>query len=249
NTKRIMKLNDLVPELQELVSKGSLGTTAGEQLAHMTEDNQRALLNVLGDEIERATVAKAKDYRSAEKDSVDENEYEENIQVLQKQVEMERKERERLEQQEPKVIEKEVIKEIDNTDYNQIHALRQQLSDTVKQLESYKKELKELRDSSGEYIDLEKKLQELYRDKEEVENQIEAAVSISTIVVNVEDFIKDKVSGIKYTKAVQERVDSYVVRTNLEDIGKLLIQAGEDILDLLPKNKDSKNVIDVEVID
>src|SRR5699024_9600835 len=50
---------------------------------------------------------------------------------------------------EPKVIEKEVIKEIDNTDYNQIHALRQQLSDTVKQLESYKKEHKELRDSSG----------------------------------------------------------------------------------------------------
>ncbi len=41
-----MKLNSLIPELQDLVSEGKLGTTAGEQLAHMTEENQRALLDV-----------------------------------------------------------------------------------------------------------------------------------------------------------------------------------------------------------
>src|SRR5699024_12210303 len=58
---RTLKLNDLIPELQQLVSAGKLGTTAGEQLAHMTEENQRALLNVLGNEIEQTTVAQAKD--------------------------------------------------------------------------------------------------------------------------------------------------------------------------------------------
>ena len=45
-TRRILKLHDLIPELQDLVSEGKLGTTAGEQLAHMTEENQRALLDV-----------------------------------------------------------------------------------------------------------------------------------------------------------------------------------------------------------
>src|SRR5690625_5222072 len=66
NTRHVMKLNDLIPELQDLVSAGKLGSTAGEQLAHLTEDNQRALLSVLGEEIERTTVAKAKEYRSVQ---------------------------------------------------------------------------------------------------------------------------------------------------------------------------------------
>ncbi len=46
NTERILKLHDLIPELQDLVSEGKLGTTAGEQLAYMSEENQRALLDV-----------------------------------------------------------------------------------------------------------------------------------------------------------------------------------------------------------
>src|SRR5699024_246977 len=69
NTKRIMKLNDLIPQLQTLVTDGKLGTTAGEQLAYLTEENQRALLNVLGKEIERTTVSKAKEYRSVQQES------------------------------------------------------------------------------------------------------------------------------------------------------------------------------------
>jgi ParB family chromosome partitioning protein len=43
STKRLIKLNDLIPELQQLVSDGKLGTTAGEQLAYLTEDAQREL--------------------------------------------------------------------------------------------------------------------------------------------------------------------------------------------------------------
>ena len=33
-TQRLMKLNDLIPQLQRLVSEGRLGTTAAEQLAY-----------------------------------------------------------------------------------------------------------------------------------------------------------------------------------------------------------------------
>lgn len=47
-TKRILKLNNLIPEIQTLVSQGKLGTTAAEQLAYLSEDEQRALLSVKG---------------------------------------------------------------------------------------------------------------------------------------------------------------------------------------------------------
>lgn len=46
--RRILKLNDLIPELQELISEGKLGTTAGEQLAHLTEDDTMFYYSFLG---------------------------------------------------------------------------------------------------------------------------------------------------------------------------------------------------------
>lgn len=49
NTERLIKLNDLIPELQQLVSDGKLGTTAGEQLAYLTEEAQRELWDRLGE--------------------------------------------------------------------------------------------------------------------------------------------------------------------------------------------------------
>src|SRR5690625_2562360 len=42
-TKRILKLHDLIPQLQTLVSAGKLGTTAGEQVADLTPDVQSAV--------------------------------------------------------------------------------------------------------------------------------------------------------------------------------------------------------------
>jgi hypothetical protein len=41
-TRRLLKLNDLIPELQQLVSEGKLGTTAAEQLAYLSPEVQRA---------------------------------------------------------------------------------------------------------------------------------------------------------------------------------------------------------------
>lgn len=51
NTKRLLKLNSLIPRLQQLVSDGSLGTTAAEQLAYLTEDEQKALYEGLGNSV------------------------------------------------------------------------------------------------------------------------------------------------------------------------------------------------------
>src|SRR5699024_12416770 len=87
-SKRMMKLNDLIPELQNIVSEGKLSQTAGEQLAHLTVDNQRAILEVLGKEIEKTTVKKAKQYREEETKSKENNiDYKKQLELMKKQIE------------------------------------------------------------------------------------------------------------------------------------------------------------------
>lgn len=150
----------------------------------------------------------------------------------------------------PEVVEKEVYKEIDNTDYAQINSLQEQLLKKGKEINYIKNQFNELKNSTQEYEKLKESLNQLYRDKEEVEEQIEAAVSISGLQVNVEEFIRENIAGIKFSPAVRERLDSYTVQENLNDIGNMLIEAGEDVKNLIPKHgqKDDSNIIDAEII-
>ncbi len=60
---RVMKLNDLIPELQALVSSGKLGTSAAEQLAYLSPEIQRSLYEALGEEIANRTFAETKELR------------------------------------------------------------------------------------------------------------------------------------------------------------------------------------------
>lgn len=62
-TRRLMKLNDLIPQLQRLVSEKKLGTTAAEQLAYLSPEVQSALYETLGEEIGEKTVAEVKELR------------------------------------------------------------------------------------------------------------------------------------------------------------------------------------------
>ncbi|MFE4202081.1 ParB/RepB/Spo0J family partition protein [Aneurinibacillus aneurinilyticus] len=69
-TKRLLKLNDLIPEIQALVSSGNLGTTAAEQIAYLTPDEQRLLLTIRGEDVVGATsVVEAKGIREQAKES------------------------------------------------------------------------------------------------------------------------------------------------------------------------------------
>ncbi|WP_156807300.1 hypothetical protein [Effusibacillus pohliae] len=61
NTERLLKINDLIPEIQALVSANRLGTTAAEQLAYLTEEEQRTLIDVFGAEaVGRISVEQSK---------------------------------------------------------------------------------------------------------------------------------------------------------------------------------------------
>lgn len=63
NTKRLLKLNDLIPDLQSLVSAGKLGTCAAEQLSYLTKKDQQMLLDTLGKELAERTLAETKELR------------------------------------------------------------------------------------------------------------------------------------------------------------------------------------------
>ncbi len=61
---RLLKLNDLIEPLQVLVSSGKLGTTAAEQLAHLTVEDQKRLYDAFGDWIGQQSVAEIKRLRT-----------------------------------------------------------------------------------------------------------------------------------------------------------------------------------------
>jgi len=65
NAQRLLKLNDLIPEIQFLVSSGKLGTTTAVQIAYLTPEEQRALLDALGESLTQKTVAEMTQLRRA----------------------------------------------------------------------------------------------------------------------------------------------------------------------------------------
>ena len=112
-TRRILKLHDLIPQLQTLVSAGKLGTTAGEQLAYLSPEVQTALYETLGDEIAKKTVKETQALRREVQDKTPEEVVEaikrENERLRE---ELKRKSEELANSNTPEVIEKEVIKEV-----------------------------------------------------------------------------------------------------------------------------------------
>lgn len=63
NTKKLMKLNDLIEPLQQLVSQGKLGVTAAQHWASLTPQEQWEVYNTIGEEIAQKTVKEAEKYR------------------------------------------------------------------------------------------------------------------------------------------------------------------------------------------
>ena len=63
HARRLDKLNELVPELQQLVDRGALRVVAAEQLAHLPPDEQAALYKAFGEAIGDQSVAETREIR------------------------------------------------------------------------------------------------------------------------------------------------------------------------------------------
>lgn len=87
-TQRLLKLNELIPELQSLVSTGKLGTTAAEELAYLSQDTQRKLYELLGKQITELKVSEIQQLRKETQLKEKEiQEKERQLAELQKQIE------------------------------------------------------------------------------------------------------------------------------------------------------------------
>ncbi|MCL6557281.1 MAG: ParB N-terminal domain-containing protein [Firmicutes bacterium] len=62
-TKRLLKLNDLIPEFQSLVSSGEMGATAAYELAFLSPETQKSLHEHYGREISRIKAGEARELR------------------------------------------------------------------------------------------------------------------------------------------------------------------------------------------
>lgn len=151
-----------------------------------------------------------------------------------------------------KVETKYIEKEIDNTDYEATERLHKELQRKEKSyilLENEKRALenkmKLVESQNEEFNNLKKQIQNLTAAKEDIGRQIEAATSISGLVVEVENFIKYKLAPVKYSKAIQEMRDDEIVVENLNEILFSVQSWCDEMKTYLPN---SRKIIDMEVL-
>ena len=70
--RRITRLNNLIPEIQQLIDEGKLSTTEGVQLAALDEEVQRKLYYALGEDINKMTAEQIKKIKEESEESIKE---------------------------------------------------------------------------------------------------------------------------------------------------------------------------------
>lgn len=142
---------------------------------------------------------------------------------------------------------KTVEKIVDNTDYNKINQLQQQLDRVEQQKELLDQKVKLEEKDAAEYRKLKSEIQHLHSQKDDLHRQIESATSLSRLYVQIEDLLQNKLSPIKYSRALTERKDSKVAMDNLKGIIHMVDDWLEEIKTYLPD--ENRNYIDAEVIE
>jgi len=205
------KLLTLIPELQDLIEKGTLSPTVGYKvLSKLNKQEQEKLIAEFG-----------KDYISK---------------LTQKKAE------ELIKNIKPKVI--------DNTDYDTIDKLKKELTKKEKDMEFLRREkdilerkVKLNEEDAKKYNDLKKQIDELTHTREDIKRQIDAATSISGLVVEIDNLLKTKLAPIRYSKAILEMSNDKIVIQNLTATIEAVESWCREMRNYLPNN----NIIEVEV--
>lgn len=157
------------------------------------------------------------------------------------------------EKNKPVIIETKVVeKEIDNTDYESIERAKEELKRKERSyilLKNEKSALEEkmalIEEENEEYQKLRTQIQYLTKEKEDLGRQIEAATSISSLVVEVEQLIHEKLAPVKYSRALQEMQNDEIVMKNLSEIIYSVQTWCDDMKEYLPNKR---KIIDMEVL-
>lgn len=158
------------------------------------------------------------------------------------------------EKNKPVQVETEIVeKVVDNTDYDSITKLNNQLRQKEKSYELLMNEKKAIENKmrltekeNNEFQSLKNQIQHLMSEKEDIGRQIEAATSISGLVVEINHLIKEKLAPVKYSKAIQEMSDDEIVVRNLSEIIHTVQSWCDEMRIYLPNS--NRKIIDMEVI-
>jgi|GEM_PF-2691638 len=205
-TKRLLKLNDLILPLQNLVSVGKLNKTAGEQLAYLSEDVQQTLWETLGEEIGSKTVAEVKEIRQKlEAAQIARAQAEAEIKRLTEDnatLRQANKELSLIKKQEPKekIIEKEVVPQGIREQLDKLQKENWELSEKKKQLEN------ELNSEDRELEKLKIKHEKL---------KYQAHINIFELQILTEEYLK-KASPYLFLQAIK-LADAGILKEKLLD--------------------------------
>lgn len=186
----LKRLTALPQELQDLISDGKITATTGYKLlTRLSEEEQQQL-------IESLDVTKKLTQREVQ-------EYVDRIRELESK---------------PPTI-------VDKTDYTMINKLKSDKEDLESKIKFLKKDKDILerrvelnQQDSDKYNELKSGIKQLQSQKNSLAKEIESALSISGLVVEVERLLKDKLAPIKYSKAIQDLPDNEILRDNLKEI-------------------------------
>lgn len=129
-----------------------------------------------------------------------------------------------------------------------IDDLSTQLTKKKRDIELLEQEVKLYEKDSKEYKNLKKQIEDLTKAKDNLGRQIESTVSLSGLVVHIEDFIKTKLAPVKYSRAILEMQYDDTVIKNLTEILEIVESWCDEMRRYLPNNN-IINVTNMEVID
>jgi len=190
NLKKLLKLNDLIPPLQDLVSRGKLAQTAAYSLAFLPPEEQRRLLDVLGEsgvcglsvqqaqelrrqldaERKRAADVEAR-LRDLERQLAQTREGSREAESLRAELARLREENERLKARGPEVVEKVVERVVVRPDPEQ-EAEIVRLREEIGRLQVRLAEAEQGRRTEGELRDIERQLEEKRKELRRLESEL-----------------------------------------------------------------------------
>lgn len=114
----------------------------------------------------------------------------------------------------------------------------------ISQIEREKEELelKTLEATESDFERVRRSIQEVHTDRHDVKRQMDSAVSISELYIEVEHLLKNKLAPIRYSRALLERRDSKVAMDNLRGILDVVKDWTQEMEMYLP----SGNYIDIK---
>ncbi|MBP1889784.1 ParB-like chromosome segregation protein Spo0J [Clostridium moniliforme] len=223
----LKKLQDLIPELQDMIEQGQLSATVGYKIwARMPQDEQEKFFNDIGQDKIKTLSQKAT------------QQYIDKIKNLEKELENEKN-------KEP--IIKEVEKVVDNTDYSlekKNEYLKKELKHKTelyeiseRQLDNFREQLNKMESGTKKYNDLKKSIDNLTKEKDSISRQIASSTELSGMVHEIEHFLKNKLAPITYSRALLDCKDNPIVIKNIEEIVQVVEKWCIEMKNQINKNK------------